>query len=492
MNTAVRSVQVGQRRIEADFRSVIGNRSDSVGSFRRYTSPLGASFDVVTASGEDLQCAVRAARNGFLDWRLMAPQARRSAMMSFADAIDAAAAELGALDCLDMGKPINAAENEAHIAAFIVRWYAEAIDKVFGSVVPSHPGSIVFSESVPYGVVAAIVSWNYPVINAAMKIAPALAAGNAVVLKPSENAVLSALRLGDLAQSAGLPKGLLCVLNGDGSLGAALCRHPDVNMIAFTGSTPTGEKVAALAGARLAPSIVECGGKNPILVAEDFSDVDAVVRDVMSASFANTGQLCVARSKIIVPRRLRASFVEALYARLPEVRSGNPVETTTAYGPLAYAQHAKSVFVGVARALSEGSRLLLDGRAAGESELHCAATLLEAEAPDVYSMVHEFFGPVLTLYAYDHMDEALAAANAGGWGLSATAWTYDLRRARSLTTKLHAGQIVIRATPGIDAGVQMSLPVEPAGRSGYGVEFGTQALRSFSRLQAVQYVGLVS
>lgn len=138
---------------------------------------------------------------------------------------------------------------KAHIAAFIVRWYAEAIDKVFGSVVPSHPGSIVFSESVPYGVVAAIVSWNYPVINAAMKIAPALAAGNAVVLKPSENAVLSALRLGDLAQSAGLPKGLLCVLNGDGSLGAALCRHPDVNMIAFTGSTPTGEKVAARRGA---------------------------------------------------------------------------------------------------------------------------------------------------------------------------------------------------------------------------------------------------
>lgn len=486
----IRTLRVGDRELQADFRPVAGQRFAAGGPPMPFFSPLGDAFEVTAAGAQDVDVAVAAVRCAFESWRELPPLARRSALLALADAVDGAAEELGALDCLDMGKPIAAAVQEAHVAAFIVRWYAECIDKTGGLVVPSHPAALVYSMPVPHGVVGALVSWNYPVINAAMKIAPALAAGNAIVLKPSEHAALSALRLGDLAGAAGLPPGLVSVLPGDGALGAALCRHPGVDMLAFTGSSPTGGRVAAAAAQGLKPLILECGGKNPVLVADDMDDVEAIARQVVAEAFANTGQLCVARSKLIVPRALRGRMVEALAAQLPAVRSGDPADPATVYGPLGFPQHADAVHAGVERALAAGARMLRDGRGSGPGAIHCAATLVEAPTRDEPAMVHEYFAPVLTLHAYGSLAEGIAAANAGGYGLAATVWTRDLRLARLFTQRVRAGQLTVRASAGVDAGAQMALPVEPAGRSGYGVEFGVQALESYSRRMAVQYLGL--
>ena len=488
--TTLRTLNIGSRELEVDFRPVLGQRVDATGTSVSFFSPMGHAFDVIGASEQDVGRAVDAAKAGFEGWRWMAPMARRSSLMAFADAIDAAADELAALDCLDMGKPIATAEQEAHVAAFIVRWYAEAIDKTGGFVAPSHPCALAYSVSVPYGVVGAVISWNYPVINAAMKIGPALAAGNAIVLKPSEHSPLSALRLADLAVTSGLPPGLVTVIHGGGDIGAALCGHPDVNMLAFTGSTPTGSRVAMAAAKHLKPLILECGGKNPILVTDDMRNVEEMARDVVAEAFANTGQLCVARSKLIVPRSLRSQFLEALEAQLFAVRSADPANRSTIYGPLGFPKHADAVRNGVDRALSHGARMVHDGRAAHPGEIHCAATLIEAQALDEPSMVQEFFAPVLTLLAYDTLEQGIAAANSGGYGLSATVWTRDLRRARFLTQRIHAGLLTVRASGGLDAGAQMALSVEPAGSSGYGLEFGVKALESYTRRMAVHYLGL--
>lgn len=489
----VYTMGLGARNVQADFRPVIGKRLNASGDLLPFTGPNGNALEVRGASSTDLNKAVVIARQSFGIWHDMAPMQRRTALLAFADAIFAAAPELATLDCLDMGKPIAAAKKEAHVAAHIVRWYAECIDKHGGFVAASHPATLSYSDAAPYGVVGAIISWNYPVINAAMKIGPALAAGNAVVLKPSEHSPLSALRLGDLAVDAGLPPGLLSVLHGDGILGEALCAHPSIDMLAFTGSTPTGVRVAQAAAQWLRPLILECGGKNPIVVAGDIaSEVEPIVDDIVAEAFENMGQLCVARSRLIVPRTHRGVFVDALIAKMQEVKSADPADAATRYGPLAYQRHAQAVHSGVQAAVAAGARMLLDGRPLEPHTVHTNATLIEASSVTEPAMLHEYFGPVLTLYTYDTFEQALAAANSGTYGLAATAWTRDLLVARAFARGLRAGQITIKAEAGVDAGAQMALPVEPTGMSGYGIEFGIQALGSYSRRVAVQYLGCLA
>jgi len=323
-----------------------------------------------------------------------------------------------------------------------------------------------------------------------MKIGPALAAGNALVLKPSEHAPLSALRLGDLALQAGLPEGLLGVLPGAAETGQALAAHAGVAMLAFTGSSAAGARVAAAAAPRMARLLLECGGKNPIVVAEDFEDVDAVVQELLAEAFANTGQLCVARSKLIVPRRLQARFVQALDAVLADFSSGDPTHPSTRWGPLAHPDHARGISQGLNATIEHSAPCVVrDGRAPQEGDLACGATLLVAASAQCRSLGHEFFGPVLTVYGYDSTEDAIAAASAGGYGLAATLWTRDIAGARAMSRRLQTGHLVVRAQAAVQSDAMMALPVEPAGASGYGVEFGTAALQSYTRSMAIEYLG---
>ena len=258
-----------------------GDRRES-GSDRTFDVINPATEDIVAtfAAGDDkdVDAAVNAARGAFDDgpWGRLGPGARKHALAQFANLIDANAAQLGLCDCLDMGKPISAAEQEAHIAAAFVRYYAEAIDKVYAvQAPPSGPGSMELQVRRPRGVVAAIIPWNFPVINAALKFAPILAAGNTVVVKPSELAPRSSLMLAGLATEAGLPAGVLNVVPGDGRTGAALARHPGVDQIAFTGSTATGKALMRAVGeSSLKPLLLECGGKSPEIVLPDMAGTD--------------------------------------------------------------------------------------------------------------------------------------------------------------------------------------------------------------------------
>lgn len=476
------------------FLAVIAGRRRTRGQPVHYRSPVepGLSVDFASAAAEDVDLAVNKAAEAQAVWSELTPAARRQALGTLADLISADAEAIGLLDCQDMGKPISVATQEAHIAAFIIRWYAECIDKQGGFVAASSPDALSFSVRRPYGVVGSLISWNYPVINAAMKIGPALAAGNALVLKPSEIAPRSALAVGDLAAKAGLPDGLLCVLPGAGETGGLLCRHPKIAMLAFTGSTATASRVALAAAERIVPAIIEAGGKNPIVVCDDVTDIDGMARDAIAESYANSGQLCVARSKILVPRKMQGRVEEALAAAAQSFAPGPALDKTTLYGPLSGAAHAAKIASAVADAERRGEAILYDGRPKTEGDLHYAPTVLSARDGASPLLSEEYFGPVLAVAPYDTLEDAIAVANGGGYGLAATIWTGDIARARALSPRLACGHVKVKAVAGQDSQTGMALPIEPAGRSGYGTEFGIQALESYTRRQAIEYIGRAS
>ncbi|MGA0099670.1 MAG: aldehyde dehydrogenase family protein [Steroidobacteraceae bacterium] len=436
--------------------------------------------------------AVEAARNSFLDerWSGLPPAARREVLLSLAARIDANAEELGLGDSLDMGKPISAAIIEAHIAAHFVRWFAEAADKLHdGSTVPGGRECFELHLRRPRGVVAAITPWNYPVINAPLKFAPALAVGNSVVLKPSELSLRSASRLVELALEAGVPEGVLNFLPGDGATGDLLARHTDVDMVAFTGSTATGRALMRSVGdSSLKPLQLECGGKSPEIVFADAGTmgVDAIASSILAGSLANQGQLCVARTRILVHRSLYDALLESMVESCRRIEPGDSLDPATRFGPLASAAQFNKVNRYIEEGISAGARLVLDGRRDGMG--YGSAPTIFDRVPLASSIAREeIFGPVLCIFGFDEDDEALALANDGHYGLAATVWTRDLERAHLFTSRLRAGKVKIMGSPHPTMGVGVAHESEPNGQSGFGVEGGLAGLHTYTRLQAVEF-----
>lgn len=468
-------------------RSIIGQAVAGSGTVCNWSSPVIDGQLTYASAGEvEVGAAVALGAQAQADWATLPPMGRQMAMMEWADRIEAEADTLARLDTIDMGKPISVATQEAHIAAFILRFYAGSIDKTGGFVAPSAPQALAVSTRRPYGVVGAIISWNYPAINAMMKLAPALAAGNAIILKPSSQAPRSALHMAALALETSLPIGLVSVLSGSSAAGTLMCRHPGVSMLAFTGSTAIGKKIAGIAAEKLVPSIIEAGGKNPILVCDDVTDLEGLARDAIAESYANSGQLCVARSKIIVPRALAGDLTDALVAAAETLGPGDARDSATQYGPLSSLKHAQDVTAAIEGGCRQ-ARLVRDGRS--DDPLMQSMSLLAVEDAHSALLMDEYFGPVLTVASYDRIEDGIAMANAGGYGLAATLWTTQIARANAVSQKIVAGHIKVKAQPGLDAGTGMALPVEPAGASGYGTEFAVAALDSYSRRQAVEYLG---
>ena len=468
-------------------RSIIGQAVAGTGADCGWSSPVIPGKVTYAGAGEsEIAAAVELGTKAQSGWAALPPMARQMAMMEWADRIEAEAEAIARLDTIDMGKPISVATQEAHIAAFILRFYASGIDKTGGLVAPSAPQALAVSMRRPYGIVGAIISWNYPAINAMMKVAPALAAGNAIVLKPSSQAPRSALHMAALALETSVPTGLVSVLSGSSAAGTLMCRHPGVAMLAFTGSTAVGKLIAGIAAEKLVPSIIEAGGKNPILVCDDVSDLEGLARDAIAECYANTGQLCVARSKIIIPRALARDLTDALVAAAEALGPGDARDAATQYGPLSSLHHARDVAAAV-EAGSAQARLLRDGRS--DDPLMLSMSLLAVEDAHSGLLRDEYFGPVLSIASYDRIEDGIAMANAGGYGLAATLWTTQIARANALSPQIVAGHIKVKAQPDLDAGTGMSLPIEPAGASGYGTEFGIAALDSYSRRQAVEYLG---
>ena len=456
----------------------------------------GVDLPTYEASGERVvAAAVRAARQAFDEgpWGRSGPMERRGMLLALADRMESSAEALALRDSVDVGKPISAAIGEAHVAAGFVRYYAEAIDKHYGATAPTGPGALELHLRRPRGVVAAITPWNFPVINAALKIGPALAAGNAVVLKPSELSPSSALLLGHLALEAGLPPGVLNVVPGDGATGDLLARSPTVDMLTFTGSTATGRALLRATGeSSIKPLLLECGGKSPELLFADMDgpELEVVVAQILGGALWNQGQVCVARTRLLVEAPIFERVIGALLAQADAVQIGHPRDPGTGFGPLASPGQAARVRGFIEAGIRDGAELLRDGRTPATASASCyvGPTIFTGADPSGSLAQDEIFGPVITVFPFRDENDAVRLANDSRYGLAATLWTRDLARGHRVSSLLRAGKVRVCSAPVPPvpaAGFAHS--AEPAGQSGYGIEGGMRGLESYTRQQAVEF-----
>jgi acyl-CoA reductase-like NAD-dependent aldehyde dehydrogenase len=437
----------------------------------------------------DVDRAVAAARQAFESraWSGLAPAERAERLCALADQVQAHADELALLDSLEMGMPIAQGSADLRDAAAGVRAAAHLAESIDERLLPSAPSTQALARRTPHGVVGAISPWNFPVYVALDKVVSALAMGNTVVLKPSEVASLGCLRLADLACDAGLPPGVLNVVPGRGeTAGRALALHKDVDALSFTGSTATGQRLMAYAGqSNLKALMLECGGKSPQLVFDDLGDLDALAEALVQGFTWNSGQVCVAGTRILVVRPLLEPLWERLAQRVEALATGDPLEEDTRLGPLANRTQAERVRGWLDYARRDALRSV-SGRA-DDGFCHVAPTLLRDLPHSHPLMQEEIFGPVAGVVPFDDETEALRLANDSRYGLSATVWTRDTAQARRLALRLQAGSVQVNATVSPSPSNVTGLGAEPVKMSGFGPEGGVGGLLAYTRLRSVVF-----
>lgn len=439
-------------KLEFDGRALINGRRVPAMSGEGFEciSPVdGRVLTMVARCGEaDVDAAVAAARVAFEDrrWCGLAPAQRKRIMIRFADLLLAHGDELALTETLDMGKPLKYARAvDVNSAANCIRWYGEAIDKIYDEIAPTASTALALITRGPVGVVGVIVPWNYPMIMASWKIAPALAAGNSVVLKPSEKSPLTALRMADLALEAGIPPGVFNVVTGYGpEAGSPLALHMDVDCIAFTGSTRVGKQIHVMAGqSNLKRAWTELGGKSPNIVFADCPNLDKAVEAAVGSIFFNQGESCNAPSRLFVEESIKEKFLEKALKLVPAYAPGNPLDKATNMGAIVDQTQMNTVLRYIESGTSEGARLLAGGEQALQETggYYVQPTIFDGVRNDMTIARDEIFGPVLSVLSFTDASDVVRQANQSVYGLQAAVWTRDINKAHGVARALRAGTV---------------------------------------------------
>jgi aldehyde dehydrogenase (NAD+) len=441
---------------------------------------------VASAGKEDVDAAVAAARaalNG--PWGKMSARERGRLVSRLADRLLERLDEVARLETLHNGKPISESRNiEIPAAAECFEYYAGWADKVMGETIPVRGNYLTYTLREPIGVVAAIVPWNFPLLLAAWKVAPALACGNTVLLKPASQTPLTALALGEIAVEVGLPPGVLNVITGPGSsVGQAIVEHPGVDKIAFTGDTSTGKAIMKSAAETLKKITLELGGKSPNIVLPD-ADMEAAIRGATIGIFYGKGEVCAAGSRLLVDRSIKDEFMEKLAGRAKKMTAGDPMDPRTRFGALASKKQLETVLRYIDAGKREGAELIAGGARAdiGTGKGYFVQpTVFDKVTPEMTIAREEIFGPVLATIEFSDLDEAIARANDSQYGLAAAVWTRDVKKAHYVARRLQAGTVWVNTYNVYDT----AAPFGGYKASGFGREMSAHALEHYTQIKSV-------
>ncbi len=440
---------------------------------------------VASGDAADVEAAVAAAQAAFEPWAAMMPAQRERLLHRLADLMEQHKDELAQLETLDNGKPYRVAYNvEVNVGIGQMRYYAGLPTKLKGETYAvSSPGYHVYTRREPLGVCAAITPWNYSIVMAVQKIGPALASGNTLILKPAEQTPLTAIRLAELAQEAGIPDGVFNLVTGFGhTAGAALTHHPRVAKVAFTGSTEVGQEIMRAAAGSLKRLSLELGGKSPLILFDD-ANVEAASEAALWAIFANSGQNCVAGSRLFVQAGIYDDVLRHLERRAAELKVGPGMEQSTEIGPLISEHQLERVLDYVGRGATSAELVAGGHRLGGalQSGYFLEPTVFSHVQDSAAIATDEIFGPVLSVFPFETEDEVVARANATRFGLAAGVWTNTLGRAHRVAARLKAGAVWINTYDWFDPAV----PFGGSGQSGLGRELGTQVVDMYTELKSV-------
>jgi len=446
--------------------------------------------DVVAGGPEDIDRAVVAARRAFDSgvWSHASAQQRKRVLLRWAELIRENAEELALLETLDVGKPISESLRvDVASAASCIQWYAEALDKTYGEIGPSGPMALSLVEREPLGVVGAVVPWNYPLIISSWKLAPALAAGNSVVLKPAEQSPLSALLLAELADAAGMPAGILNVVPGLGpDAGAPLGLHPDVSKIAFTGSNETGRLFLKYAAdSNMKQVSLELGGKSPQIVFGDLYDLENTVATIAAGIFYNQGQTCNAGSLLLVDSNVADAIIDGVVKAAEALHPSDPLNEDCRLGAIVSGEQLSTIASYVSQGMEDGADILTGGNQLLQESggTYMAPTVLNNVQPTMSVFQEEIFGPVISCLRFNTDEEALALAHSTKYGLAAGVWTSDLKRAHTISRTLRAGTVWVNTFDASD----VTVPFGGFKASGSGRDKSLHAVEGYTQLKTTWF-----